>query len=60
MDWVGDQMNAYPSLSASQWMAFHRETLFRHDDNDRLFTINEPGFPEPPRFWMGRTVHGNQ
>jgi RimJ/RimL family protein N-acetyltransferase len=41
-------------------MAFHVETLFRHSAAGRLQSINEPGFPDPPRFWMGRTLQGNQ
>lgn len=53
-------MNAHPRLSVNQLMAFHCETLFRHDAHDRLSAINEPGFPEPPRFWLGRTLEGNQ
>jgi GNAT superfamily N-acetyltransferase len=47
-------------LSNFQRMALHSETLFRHDGQRRLCKINEPGFPSPPRFWMGRTRVGNQ
>ncbi|MCB0109967.1 MAG: GNAT family N-acetyltransferase [Caldilineaceae bacterium] len=53
-------MNVHPNLSAIDLMSVHRTTLFRQDTNNRLGAINEPGFPDPPRFWMGRTVQGNQ
>ncbi|MEZ4615428.1 MAG: GNAT family N-acetyltransferase [Caldilineaceae bacterium] len=53
-------MNTHPRLSAPALMTLHGETLFRHDENGRLSAINEPGFPDPPRFWMGRTLQGNQ
>ncbi len=46
--------------SSSKLMTVHRETLFCHNAAGRLQSINEPGFPEPPRFWMGRTLEGNQ
>ena len=47
-------------LSDAQRMRLHSETLYRFDANGRLRTINEPGFPNAPRFWMGRTREGNQ
>lgn len=53
-------MRFLDQLSAPQLMTLHRETLFRHDANGRLQTINEPGLPNAPRFWMGRTLEGNQ
>lgn len=53
-------MNIHPNSSAIDLMSVHRTTLFRQDTNNRLGAVNEPGFPDPPRFWMGRTVQGNQ
>lgn len=53
-------MNWLMNLSDHELMTLHCKTLFCLDDNNRLRTINEPGYPEPPRFWMGRTLQGNQ
>ena len=53
-------MSVDANLSNTDLMALHRATLFRFDANGRLQAINEPGFPDPPRFWMGRTLQGNQ
>lgn len=53
-------MNVHPDLSVSELMSLHCTTLFRQDAAGRLQTVNEPGFPDPPRFWMGRTLQGNQ
>jgi GNAT superfamily N-acetyltransferase len=41
-------------------MAQQIETLYRCDADSRLCAINEPGEPTAPRFFMGRTRHGNQ
>lgn len=35
------------------------DTLFRHDGAGRLRCVNEPGEPEAPRFFLGRTTVGN-
>ncbi len=35
------------------------ETLYRLDAHGRLLCVNEPGNPPAPRFFMGRTPHGN-
>lgn len=46
--------------STPQLLALHRETLFRLTRNGQMHAINEPGFPSPPRLWLGRTTAGNQ
>ena len=53
-------MNVQPSWSVIDLMNLHCDTLFRHNTAGRLQTVNEPGFPDSPRFWMGRTLAGNQ
>ncbi|MDH3684605.1 MAG: GNAT family N-acetyltransferase [Myxococcales bacterium] len=42
-------------------MALHVEALFVHDTNGRLVRPHQPGHEEqaPPRFFLGRTAHGN-
>lgn len=42
-----------------QSMTLHAATLFCHDAAGRLCSVNEPGNPLAPRFWMGRTPAGN-
>lgn len=41
-------------------MQMQAQTLFRHDDEGCMTTLNEPGSPgDPaPRFFVGRTEHG--
>lgn len=41
-------------------MRAHVETLFTHDDTGRMLSVNEPGDKPAPRFFMGRTAHGNE
>jgi len=53
-------MDLQRDLSDIDLLSLHVTTLFRHDAKGRLSTINEPGFPDPPRFWMGRTIAGNR
>ncbi|MEM8534590.1 MAG: GNAT family N-acetyltransferase [Chloroflexota bacterium] len=40
-------------------MSMRVPTLYCLDDHNRLLSINEPGFPQAPRFVMGRTTQGN-
>jgi len=40
-------------------MAIQAATLFRHDAQERLTTVNEPGGGPAPRIFIGRTVAGN-
>lgn len=42
-----------------QRMAIQISTLFQCDPDGRLRSINEPGNPPAPRFFMGRTIAGN-
>jgi hypothetical protein len=42
-----------------QLMGIHINTLFRCDPDERLRSVNEPGEPLAPRFFMGRTQAGN-
>ena len=37
----------------------HVETLFSHDESGRIRSVNEPGRSPVPRFFLGRTKHGN-
>ncbi|MBS4201743.1 kasugamycin N-acetyltransferase AAC(2')-IIb [Bacillus sp. FJAT-49732] len=47
-------------LSAHNLMELHVESLFSHDQNKRLRTINEPwpGEAAAPKFFLGRTIEG--
>ena len=40
-------------------MALQINTLFHSDTAGRLRWVNEPGDPPAPRFFLGRTLHGN-
>lgn len=41
-------------------MALHVAALFVHDENGRLLRPNQPSEEQlPPRFFLGRTAHGN-
>lgn len=40
-------------------MGMRVQTLYCTDDNDRLLSVNESGFPQAPQFFMGRTARGN-
>ena len=42
-----------------QLMHIQAETLYRYDTDGRLRSINEPGDPPAPRFFMGRTAQGS-
>ena len=51
---------------SSDWdlMQIHVSALYRHDDRQRLLTVNEPGNPRPddpppPRLYFGRTRAGH-
>jgi RimJ/RimL family protein N-acetyltransferase len=37
----------------------HVETLFTHDHDGRLLTVNEPAGAPAPRFFLARTLHGD-
>lgn len=39
-------------------MRLHAETLFTHDENGDLVSINEPGGGAAPRFFIGVTREG--
>ena len=39
-------------------MQLHVDALYVHDARGRLLARNEPGAPEPPRFFLGRTRTG--
>jgi len=45
--------------SALQLMNLHINTLFCCDPDGRLRCVNEAGDPPAPRFYRGRTPHGN-
>ncbi len=40
-------------------MELQAEALFTHDQNGRIRYTNEPGATPAPRFFLGRTKHGN-
>ncbi|MCX6049083.1 MAG: GNAT family N-acetyltransferase [Chloroflexi bacterium] len=40
-------------------MQLQINTLFHSDSAGRLRSVNEPGEPLAPRFFLGRTLHGN-
>jgi hypothetical protein len=42
-----------------QLLHIQAKTLYRYDMDGRLRSINEPGDPPAPRFFMGRTAQGN-
>lgn len=46
--------------SSLELMDLQINTLFQSDPDGRLRSVNEPGNPSPPRFFMGRTVEGNR
>jgi len=51
-------------LDDARLLAIQVETLYRVRDDGRLFAVNEAGGPQPgdppaPRFFLGRTRHGN-
>jgi len=41
-------------------MRIHIEALFTHDARGRMIRVNEPGGGDAPRFFLGRTSHGNE
>lgn len=41
-------------------MRLHVETLFTQDLSGRLLAVNEPGCSPAPRFFLGRTLEGNE
>ena len=41
------------------WLALHIDALFTCDARGRLLARREPGLPPAPRFYLGRTRHGN-
>jgi RimJ/RimL family protein N-acetyltransferase len=47
-------------INAKDLMRLHVETLFTRDHAGRLVAVNEPGGAEAPRFFLGRTAHGNE
>jgi len=47
-------------LSDRQLMAIEIETLYRCNADGRLHCVNEPGDPPAPRFFLGRTLEGNE
>ncbi len=40
-------------------MRMHVDALFTHDARGRMLRVNEPGGKPAPRFFLGRTAHGN-
>ena len=48
------------ALSDRALMRIQVETLFTHDARGRLLRVNEPGGQVAPRFFLGRTVEGNE
>jgi ribosomal protein S18 acetylase RimI-like enzyme len=36
------------------------DTLFTHDPNGRMVSVNEPGGKDAPRFFLGKTTGGNE
>jgi RimJ/RimL family protein N-acetyltransferase len=46
-------------LSHTQLIETQARTLFTHDPNGRIVTINEPDGDSAPRFFLGRTTTGN-
>jgi RimJ/RimL family protein N-acetyltransferase len=47
------------SYSDLQLLAVQIHALFLLDSEQRLVSINEPGTPPAPRFFLGRTLNGN-
>ncbi len=45
--------------SDCDWLVLHMAALFEEDAMGRLRSRREPGAPLPPRFFLGRTRHGN-
>ncbi len=41
------------------WLGLHVDALFASDARGRLLVRREPGRAPAPRFYLGRTVHGN-
>lgn len=47
-----------PSMTDLQFLALQIDTLFLVDREGRLQSLNEPGAPPAPRFFLGRTARG--
>ena len=47
-------------LSDRQLMTIGIATLYRGNADGRLHCVNEPGYPPAPRFFLGRTLAGNE
>jgi hypothetical protein len=47
-------------LNDRELLSAHVEALFTQDAAGRLLRVNEPGGKVAPRFFLGRTAHGNQ
>jgi hypothetical protein len=52
---------AFPTrpLSDLGWMSLRSEVLFTQDDEGRLLETREPHAAVAPRFYLGRSLHGN-
>ena len=48
------------SLDDRELMRLHVETLFTHTPEGRMVRVNEPQGRIAPRFFLGRTAHGNE
>lgn len=47
-------------LTDCDWLALHIDALFEQDARGRLLRRRGPGGGSAPRFYLGRTLHGNQ
>lgn len=46
-------------MTDQELMRVHVETLFTHGPDGRMLRVNEPNGKDAPRFFLGRTIHGN-
>ena len=46
-------------ISDRELMQIQVRALYRHDDRDRLLSVNESGDPPAPRLFLGRTLAGH-
>jgi GNAT superfamily N-acetyltransferase len=56
---LGHDTRAERVLNDQEMMRLHVETLFTHDSQGRMLCVNEPHGKTAPRFFLGRTAHGN-
>ena len=47
-------------MAALELMKLHIEALFAHDERGRMVAVNDLDREPAPRFFLGRTVEGNE